>query len=61
MYHTHVNSAKQEMMGLAGGVDNLLGHVYKVLGYFFLFKTVSVSSIEEPFARERQSTTNTST
>lgn len=36
-------------------VFNLLGHVYKVLAYVFIYRAVFVSSVEEPYRRLRQS------
>jgi diguanylate cyclase (GGDEF)-like protein/PAS domain S-box-containing protein len=36
-------------------VFNLLGHVYKVLAYIFIYRAVFVSSVQEPYLRLRQS------
>lgn len=36
-------------------IFNLLGHVYKVLAYVFIYRAVFVSSVQEPYKRLRQS------
>ncbi|HUW51206.1 MAG TPA: EAL domain-containing protein [Sulfuricella sp.] len=36
-------------------VFNLLGHVYKVLAYVFIYRAVFVNSVQEPYQRLRQS------
>lgn len=33
-------------------IYTFLGHVYKVLGYFYLLKSIYISTVEEPFFRE---------
>lgn len=34
-------------------LENLFGHIYKCLGYFFIYKGILVESIREPFIREQ--------
>ena len=34
--------------------DNFLGHIYKVIGYYFLMKAIYSSTIEEPFIKQNE-------
>lgn len=36
------------------GVLNFLGHVYKIIGFYFLYKGIYLSTIEEPFERQKE-------
>ncbi|WP_428909538.1 bifunctional diguanylate cyclase/phosphodiesterase [Niallia sp. Krafla_26] len=35
-------------------VDNFLGHIYKVVGYYFLMKAFYSSTVEEPFIKQHE-------
>lgn len=35
-------------------LDNLLGHFYKIIGYYYLMKGVYLATLEEPFAKKRE-------
>ncbi|MDQ0215864.1 diguanylate cyclase (GGDEF)-like protein/PAS domain S-box-containing protein [Oikeobacillus pervagus] len=34
--------------------DNLLGHIYKVISYYFIMKGIYVSTIEEPYLKQKE-------
>lgn len=35
-------------------LDNIFGHVYKVIGFFFLFRGIYYATIEEPFLEQKK-------
>ena len=35
-------------------LNNLLGHIYKIVGYYYLLKGVYLTTLEEPFAKKRE-------
>lgn len=39
-------------------LDNLLGHVYKIIGYYYLLKGIYVTTIAAPFAAEQKAKDN---